>query len=412
MTYAPRAMLTSLHRAPSAMAFCGPGGEILFRTDDWSRRVQPDSEQIAWDPSQNTAQLTAKASDGQTVVCPVVAIRTESGFWLQMPEATREGETTIAQLRDRVSELEAQAHVDKLTGLWNRRYFEFTIAAEVARSGRYQQPLTLLVIDVDRFKSINDTHGHAVGDAALVRVAGLLRQRSRQSDLVMRWGGDEFAVLATCCTWQSAVTLAQSLRSCVADAEVAPGVRTTLSIGVGQYLPGESPQTWFERVDRQLYAAKQGGRNTVCADSACPPQNGGAVVQLLWQDAYLSGQPVIDEQHIRLLQLANRVLRAALPTSDRGSDQAALLAELDTLLAHVVRHFADEEAIIRAAGYPRAEQHALAHQKLVATATNLRGELVAGRARLGDLVDFLAREVVVRHMATADVDFFPWLQGP
>jgi diguanylate cyclase (GGDEF)-like protein/hemerythrin-like metal-binding protein len=399
-----------MQSVPVPFALCDGEAVIGFRTAGWLQRFQAHSEQVVMPTDAAAPRLLAIDAQGAPVEVPLRAHRVDSGFWLELEAEDAAAATKVTELTQRVADLEQHAFKDSLTGLWNRRFYDATLPSEVARSERYGQPISLLVIDVDRFKSINDTWGHAVGDLALQSVARILSQRCRSSDVVMRWGGDEFAVLATFCSWRNAAALAQDLCKRVEAAELAPGVGTTLSIGVAQYIPGQSTKTWFDRVDAQLYLAKQGGRNSAFVDRVSPPDMDQAVVQLLWRDSYICGHPTIDDQHQILVGLANRVLQAALPGANKSVDPGRLLLDLDELLGHVVRHFADEEAVLAAVGYPRARQHGLLHGHLVQQALAIRAQVSDGSADLGKLIDFLARDVVVKHMATADADFFPWLQ--
>lgn len=397
-----------LQAVPLPLALCDADSQIAFRTAGWLARFQSGSERVVLPSDAAAARLLARSPQGQPVDMPLQALKVERGFWLQ-PDVEATAAPVVAELRQRLADLEQHALKDALTGLWNRRFYDATVGNEVARADRHGHPMSLLVIDVDHFKGVNDQHGHAVGDQVLQAVARILSDRCRSSDLVMRWGGDEFAVLATFCSWRNAAALAEDLRRRVAAADLGPGVAVTLSIGVAQYLPGQSAKAWFDRADAQLYQVKRNGRNAVGADHQAPVEPDQAVVRLVWRDSYVCGHPTIDDQHQILVSLANRVLQAALPGPHQTVDTQRLLLDLDELLRHVQRHFADEEAILYAAGYPRARQHALAHTHLVEQATLLRSQIREGNPDLGRLLDFLARDVVVRHMAAADADFYPWL---
>ena len=403
-------LLASLHSVPSALAFCRETADITFRSDAWRARIAPDSEQIQLVVGDHAARVHARSPQGQPLDLPATATETGTGWWLRLDQSEADSGTGIAELQLRIAELERHAYKDALTGLWNRRFFESTIGADIARATRHGLALTLLVLDVDHFKAINDTQGHATGDEALRAIAAILQSRCRQGDLVMRWGGDEFAILAEMCSWRGGQALAENLRQAVERSELAPGVHTTLSIGVGQFLPGDNYLSWFNRVDHELYNAKQGGRNTVRVHTGQPSESDDGLVHLVWRDSWTSGHPLIDDQHRSLVQLANRVLGAALPGSGREVAAERVLAELDALLRHVVQHFADEEGVLHDVGYPKVRQHAAAHVALAGKATALRLDVANGKATLGALVDFIAHDVIIRHMATADADFFPYVR--
>jgi len=159
------------------------------------------------------------------------------------------------------------AYTDPLTGLYNRTALTDAFQREWKLSQRQQTPLSLLVLDIDHFKRINDTHGHAAGDAALVKIAKCLRQTVRGSDMLFRYGGEEFVVLLSNTASDGAELLAQRLLYRIATmdcSDIAPGLRITASIGVATLNhPEETPEQMLKRADEALYRAKRQGRNRV-----------------------------------------------------------------------------------------------------------------------------------------------------
>lgn len=156
------------------------------------------------------------------------------------------------------------SRTDPLTGLRNPRAFEERLAEEVARAARYREPLSLLVLDVDGLKAINDRSGHRAGDLALRAVADALRTGARQIDLTARVGGDEFALVAPRTDAAAASALGERIRSLV----MAHGDQgLTVSVGVATMSGGQPPAAFLrEMADTALYAAKRRGRNrVVCA---------------------------------------------------------------------------------------------------------------------------------------------------
>ena len=179
----------------------------------------------------------------------------------------------ITRRRELEEELAYQARYDKLTDLANRRYCETLLQAETERSDRYGQSLSVLMIDVDRFKRINDEHGHAEGDRVLAWIAGVLRNRVRQTDVAGRWGGEEFMVLLPGTPTAQAHRLAEELRRAVAEGRDGAHDPVTISVGYAGYAAGEKGERFLQRADRALYAAKDAGRNAVVA--AEPPETDG-----------------------------------------------------------------------------------------------------------------------------------------
>ncbi|MCA1592977.1 MAG: diguanylate cyclase [Acidobacteria bacterium] len=155
---------------------------------------------------------------------------------------------------------------DALTGLLNRYGLQRSLQRELAEARRYGRPLSCLVIDVDHFKMVNDTFGHAAGDTALMQVARVLTEAVRGSDVVCRYGGEEFLVLTPETKLEGALALAEKIRLDVASRFFGDGERVfpvTLSAGVAQLLSMESAHDMIARADEALYHAKESGRNRV-----------------------------------------------------------------------------------------------------------------------------------------------------
>lgn len=167
---------------------------------------------------------------------------------------------------DARSRLTAQATTDGLTGLANHGAFHAALADEFARTARYDRPLTLAVIDIDLFKSVNDTFGHRAGDAALARAGALLRTHTRQADVVGRIGGEELGWLMPETDLPGAVEAAERLRRAIAAAPMGGPLGMTVSIGVARRTRLEQdPDGLFRLADAALYRAKDSGRDRVVA---------------------------------------------------------------------------------------------------------------------------------------------------
>jgi diguanylate cyclase (GGDEF)-like protein len=167
-----------------------------------------------------------------------------------------------ARYFDQVRQL---AYRDGLTGVFNRRYFETRILEEIARANRYESEVSVLMIDIDHFKELNDEFGHLLGDEVLRRVSALFTHHLRKSDIVCRYGGDEFAVLLPELNKDMAVSVADKLRRLAQISEFAGVPRpVTLSIGVAAVpANGLTRDQVIRAADSALYAAKQAGRNRV-----------------------------------------------------------------------------------------------------------------------------------------------------
>lgn len=169
----------------------------------------------------------------------------------------------ISQRKEMEKKLFDMATKDSLTGLYNRRFQVEAIKEAKEKADRYGIPFSVLMIDVDNFKSINDRLGHEIGDRVLIGVSNLISQSVRSADIPSRWGGEEFLVLLVNTDIEGAVVLAERIREGVTKLKVDNVPRITVSIGVAQYIPGESIDNLISRADHGLYDAKRSGKNRV-----------------------------------------------------------------------------------------------------------------------------------------------------
>lgn len=187
------------------------------------------------------------------------------------------GEDELAQLESLLSNLvyplrnallyrhaSLSALRDPLTGAGNRIAMEQSLSRETEIARRHQQPLSALMLDIDHFKSINDTHGHATGDEVLKAVADTIKDRLRNIDQVFRFGGEEFLIVLTNTGRESAALVGERLRQAILQLKCLTNggaAQLTISLGCATMLPGESPDSLVRRADSALYAAKRQGRN-------------------------------------------------------------------------------------------------------------------------------------------------------
>lgn len=171
--------------------------------------------------------------------------------------------TDITELKRIESELEIASVTDQLTGIYNRKYLDEAIGAEIARTKRYDTPFALIMIDIDKFKMVNDLYGHQTGDEVLKQVTAIMQQRIRSSDIIGRWGGEEFMILCPGTALGSASKLAEQLRQAVASEAFETVENCTISLGVAEFHFDDDIDSMVKRVDDALYKAKDAGRNRV-----------------------------------------------------------------------------------------------------------------------------------------------------
>lgn len=183
----------------------------------------------------------------------------------------RKDNSALIKSHNRRAQFEHQATVDALTGVHNRRWMNEAFPRVLQRCAQDKLPSAILVIDIDFFKRVNDTHGHLVGDVALKTMAGIMSAHLRPHDLLVRYGGEEFAILLPGTNTEEACHIAERLRSTVAAHEIRSGELTfkiTISVGIATIRQEGKLDDFFSEADRALYRAKQSGRNRVeVADS-------------------------------------------------------------------------------------------------------------------------------------------------
>jgi diguanylate cyclase (GGDEF)-like protein/PAS domain S-box-containing protein len=278
--------------ASMRFAYIGPQIEALLgwpqgswlTVDDWVTRMHPEDRDdvVNFCVSQSQAGIDHEADyraltpDGRYVwIRDVVhVVRKDTGevdsligFMFDISERKRAEEELLRLHR----ELEQQSLSDGLTGIANRRMFDQRLEIEWNDARRSGKPISLVVLDIDRFKPYNDAHGHVAGDECLKRIAGVLRDAARRPrDVVARYGGDEFVLLLPGADASTAHALAEACVGGIADLRIAHGDQAdgdfvTASVGVGTTLARaqDSARAFVEAVDRLLYAAKRRGRNRI-----------------------------------------------------------------------------------------------------------------------------------------------------
>ncbi|OAJ70557.1 diguanylate cyclase [Methylobacillus sp. MM3] len=251
----------------AAIRFYGYPPEEMLQKHTWEinvmgRDVLPVMNEVAKLPGgHKPLSFMHKLSDGstryvQTYASPVIL----NGKRLMLGIIH-----DITEQKRLEQELQQQALQDPLTGLWNRRQFLHLVQSAHTQTERYGQNYSMLMIDADLFKNINDQYGHRKGDEVLLLLARTLESRVRESDSVCRWGGEEFVILLPQTNLDGALSMAESLRQTVEQFSRPDFPHITVSIGVAECQTGEDVDTLFKRVDEALYHAKASGRNRVAS---------------------------------------------------------------------------------------------------------------------------------------------------
>lgn len=309
-------------------------------------------------------------------------------------------------MQQKITLLETVSITDELTGLYNRHHFETRLEVEAERADRHGSPLSMALLDLDRFKRLNDTWGHPVGDEVLRLTARVLQETVRKSDMVFRVGGEEFVILMPETPALGAMAAAGKAREGLAAAHHPIAGGFTASFGVAFRDRGESTIRWYKRADAALYQAKESGRNrVVLAEEAL--HSPIASVQLEWRSEWETGQPEVDRQHQELLEVANSLINMSLA----AMEPTKVLSQLDLLLHHISQHFRYEERILALSAYPGTVHHAKLHTALSGKAAVLRASYEKGELNGTAFFSFIVDDVILGHMKVADAKYTPWLKA-
>lgn len=225
-------------------------------------RVEGDISRHTFEMDELAEELNEASPEDPAAIMAAAAAMLIANRRLQADLAMAHDE--IRKQQEKVDALSAESRTDILTGLANRRSFDEELGRRFDQWRRHKVPVSLLLVDIDRFKKINDTYGHQVGDAALKWVATTLIGALRQMDVAARYGGEEFGIILPGIKLSDAANVAERLRATVAERQFREGehaFQITVSIGVAMTTEGETPESIIKRADEALYKAKHQGRN-------------------------------------------------------------------------------------------------------------------------------------------------------
>jgi diguanylate cyclase (GGDEF)-like protein len=264
-----------------------PIGETMSVNDGLSGRALASGKAVVVrDVAADTDYLPGFTETRSEMVLPLISFGEKLGALVlesvqpdafqaadvQPLESVADIVATAIQNANYFEKVKALAYVDGLTGVYNRRFFEQRIAEELERADRYKNTLSVLMVDIDHFKKLNDEFGHLLGDEVLRQVSAIFTAQLRKADLVCRYGGEEFAILVPETSGENAMGVADKLRRMV-ETHPFPGVPrpVTISLGVAEFpAQGTTRDEVVKAADTALYASKQAGRNRVTAATAVP----------------------------------------------------------------------------------------------------------------------------------------------
>lgn len=325
---------------------------------------------------------------------------TSTSLWFAL-SMWLDAQKSMSDLDDKNEQLKSLALRDQLTGLANRHFFDYDIEFLVASSKRNKLPMGMLLIDLDRFKLVNDIHGHDVGDAVLKQTAEIITHSLRATDRAYRWGGEEFLVVLPDTDCEGMAIIAEKINQNFRNSLFEVIGSITVSIGGAEYEENKEIDQWFKRVDLSLYKAKQTGRdryNIWVADEDLSE----FFNRIEWKNELESGNSEIDADHQLLVYYANDLHDSIVNRAPIDSIKELILR----MSTHIHTHFSKEEGILYRSGYEDYLEHRSIHQRIIQEFEIISGKALNGEISLAALMSFLVEKVVIEHIKKEDAKFF------
>ncbi|MDR3298799.1 MAG: diguanylate cyclase [Candidatus Accumulibacter sp.] len=351
-----------------------------------------------------------------TVLCSITVFYNDEGDVMCCCVATDVTE------RSRIAaEISRLANYDPLTQLPNRRLFHDRIHMAITQARRENTKFGLLMIDLDRFKPINDEYGHSAGDILLCGVAERMQKCLRKSDTLARVGGDEFvAILPMIEDDTDAGGVARKIRqSLCAPFELNDGIVVSIDCSIGIAIfpsHGDDEDSLLKSADDAMYVAKSLRRTRIYFAGGTVKTKHGAIRKqrgdgdgepFTWRTSYQCGEEAIDRQHEAIFALSNSII-LGIESGHTALDD--LPAMLERFINDMREHLQYEEAVLSRLAYPYLDAHVLEHRALLGHSQKLHRLSVAGKLSLAEMASFVAWEGVVLHILIDDHEYFPFMK--
>ena len=304
------------------------------------------------------------------------------------------------------AETDAASRIDERTGLFNRDFFFRSAAAEMDRALLYNEKISILIVELEHLKTVNDTWGHPVSDDIMRQAAQLISHTVRKADIAVHFGGDEIVILLPQTTAVGATAAADKLRRILAENIRTKTGKVSASYGLAERGQDEPLPIWYKRADAALMTAKTRGHNCISAAEAnalfiAPELRYG------WKPELESGDRELDAQHRELLMVGRELIDMAIA----NVGYAETIKVVEHLVELVKQHFIYEEQLISRLKYKEYRQHSKIHQKLLGKIDFLVSSLRRQQVKSPAFYLFLTKELVYSHVEDDDARFFPLLRS-
>lgn len=295
---------------------------------------------------------------------------------------------------------------DGLTGIYNRRFIDEAIEQCLAKEKKSNQTVSILMLDIDFFKRVNDKYGHSAGDAVLIKISNIMKGLVRSSDYVARFGGEEFMIILHNTDKISAFVLAERIRRAIEKYRFEIVGKVTISIGITYCTKKTTKEILYEKADKALYIAKERGRNQsaiYCEKSIdmCSEES------LSWNKKWTSGNLEIDNQHKKLFDYLKEIVELKEDKYQGNSVGDILLKINGELLAH----FSYEESILKTIKFPELQEHIEKHNRISQEIDKL-GMLVKNQFTMDTvIIAQLLSDCIIEHLESEDMKYFTYLSN-
>lgn len=305
-------------------------------------------------------------------------------------------------LEDKV-ELENKYIHDRFTGIYTREYFNMRVHEAFSETLRHGEKLSLIYFDLDHFKEVNDTFGHARGDKILLALVDRVNNIIREEDIFARWGGDEFIILLPKTDLEGSRLLSERIKNTIEQDDFFITHGVTTSVGCSEWVFNEYLESWFKRTDSALYTSKNTGRNKVTQSDHTKEKQ--IVRKIDWNEDWNTGNSIIDSEHKALLIRSNEIIQGSL----KEETFEETIRNISIMISEVKQHFNHEIDILKSVHYKDFLEHEHIHLKLLERLNYIYHKASHQHIETSELFAFLMDVILEAHFLNEDKKYIPYL---